>query len=280
MQLLTSDDEPAALEIAATLHRLNAERRAMQDALEHEALAQADARLEDAPDASIAFAHGAGWHKGVVGLVASHLVEHFRRPALAVAWEDDGTGAGSARSIAGVDIGAAIRAAVEAGHLERGGGHEMAAGFSLAQNKADAFFEFLQNTLQTSVKTAREQDSLKIDGALMAASATPDFLALLEKAGPFGAGNPQPRFAFPAHRCGFAKIVGEKHVRCTLGASDGSRLDAVAFNSATTKVGEILLNSDGMPIHVAGRLRRSEWGGRQKIELHIEDAADPRRSAE
>ncbi len=279
MQLLSTDDEPKALEIAATLHRLNAERRAMQDALEQEALSQAGARLEASPDASVSFAHGDGWHKGVVGLVASHLVENFRRPALAVAWEHGGTGAGSARSIAGVDIGAAVRAAVEAGHLERGGGHEMAAGFSLAKDKADGFFEFLENTLRASVTTAREQDSLKIDGALMAASATLDFMALLDKAGPFGAGNPQPRFAFPAHRCTFAKIVGEKHVRCTLGASDGSRLDAVAFNSAASPVGEILLNSDGMPIHVAGRLRRSEWGGREKIELHIEDAADPKRSA-
>ncbi|MDA7948332.1 MAG: single-stranded-DNA-specific exonuclease RecJ [Hyphomicrobiaceae bacterium] len=278
-QLLTTEDDAKANEIAATLHTLNAERRAMQDALEEEALVQAAARIEQMPDASVAIAHGEGWHKGVVGLVASHLVERFRRPALAVAWESDGPGSGSARSVAGVDMGAAIRAAVEEGHLERGGGHEMAAGFSVSRNKADAFFEFVEHALHDQVITAREQDSLKIDGALMAASATPDFLDLLDRAGPFGAGNPQPRFAFAAHRCTYAKIVGEKHVRCTLSASDGSRLDAVAFNAAATPVGEILLNSDGMPIHVAGRLRRSEWGGRKKIELHIEDAADPRRAA-
>ena len=277
-QLLTTEDDASAQEIAATLHSLNAERRAMQDALEEEAFAQASVRLEQHPDAPVAIAHGAGWHKGVVGLVASHLVEHFRRPALAVAWESNGNGAGSARSVPGVDIGAAVRAAVEARHLERGGGHEMAAGFSLSRGNAEAFFEFVQGELREQVVVAREQDSLKIDGALMAASATPEFLDLLEKSGPFGAGNPQPRFAFAAHRCTYAKIVGEKHVRCTLTASDGSRLDAIAFNTAATPVGEILLNSDGLPIHVAGRLRRSEWGGRKKIELHVEDAANPSNS--
>ncbi len=275
-RLLSSDDEPAALEIAATLDRLNAERRAMQDTLEEEAVAQADAYLLEHPETAIAFAHGEGWHKGVVGLVASRLVEQFGRPALAVAWEEGGKGSGSARSISGANIGVAVRNAVEAGHLERGGGHEMAAGFSLKRKNADAFFQFMANELSSQVSTARAEENLKIDGALMASGATREFMEVLDRAGPFGAGNPQPRFAFPAHRCRYAKVVGGKHVRCTLSASDGGRVSAIAFNAAETAVGEFLLKSDGMPLHVVGRLRRNEWGGQEKIELNIEDVADPR----
>jgi single-stranded-DNA-specific exonuclease len=107
----------------------------------------------------------------------------------------------------------------------------------------------------------------------MASSATLDLMTTLERAGPFGAGNPQPRFAFAAHRCKFAKIVGERHVRCSLTSSDGRRIDAIAFNAADSEIGRVLLESSGLPVHVAGQLRRSDWGGREKIELHIEDVA-------
>ena len=106
---------------------------------------------------------------------------------------------------------------------------------------------------------------------------TDELLALIDKAGPFGQGNPQPRFAFPAHRVKFAKTVGEAHVRCALEAGDGSRLDAVAFRAAAQPLGEALMNAAGMPLHVAGYLRRDTWNGRNRRELVIEDVADPRR---
>jgi single-stranded-DNA-specific exonuclease len=190
--------------------------------------------------------------------------------------DGSGSGSGSARSIQGADIGAAIRSAVDEGLADRGGGHAMAAGFTLARENAEAFYEHLDKALRSQVMLASAEANLKIDGALMASSANKELMAQLDKAGPFGAGNPQPRFAFAAHRCKFAKIVGERHVRCSLTASDGSRIDAIAFNSAETEIGKLLLDSKGMPLHVAGHLRRSDWGGREKIELHIEDVADPR----
>jgi single-stranded-DNA-specific exonuclease len=152
----------------------------------------------------------------------------------------------------------------------------MAAGFTVARENAGAFYEHLDKTLRSQVMLASAEANLKIDGALMASSATKELMAQLDKAGPFGAGNPQPRFAFAAHHCKFAKIVGERHVRCSLTASDGTRIDAIAFNSAETEVGKLLLDSRGLPLHVVGHLRRSDWGGREKIELHIEDVADPR----
>ena len=275
-ELLTIEDEPRAIEIAATLEQLNFERRAMQDALQEDALSQADAAFQDRPEAILAIAEGEGWHKGLIGLVAARLVERFSKPSLAVSWDKDGSGSGSARSIRGADIGAAIRSAVDGGLAERGGGHAMAAGFTVARENAGAFYEHLDKTLRSQVMLASAEANMKIDGALMASSATKELMAQLDKAGPFGAGNPQPRFAFAAHHCKFAKIVGERHVRCSLTASDGTRIDAIAFNSAETEVGKLLLDSRGLPLHVVGHLRRSDWGGREKIELHIEDVADPR----
>ncbi len=275
-ELLTIEDEPRAIEIAATLEKLNFERRAMQDALQEDALSQADAAFQDRPEAILAIAEGEGWHKGLIGLVAARLVERFSKPSLAVSWDKDGSGSGSARSIRGADIGAAIRSAVDGGLADRGGGHAMAAGFTVARENAGAFYEHLDKTLRSQVMLASAEANMKIDGALMASSATKELMAQLDKAGPFGAGNPQPRFAFAAHHCKFAKIVGERHVRCSLTASDGTRIDAIAFNSAETEVGKLLLDSRGLPLHVVGHLRRSDWGGREKIELHIEDVADPR----
>jgi len=146
------------------------------------------------------------------------------------------------------------------------------------RENADAFFSHVEEVLHAQVTLAGAEAHLKIDGALMASSATMELMAQLDNAGPFGAGNPQPRFAFAAHRCKFAKIVGDRHVRCSLTASDGSRIDAIAFNSAETQVGKLLLDARGLPFHAVGHLRRSNWGGREKIELHIEDVADPRGS--
>lgn len=274
--LLSGEDEPRAIEIASILEQLNAERRLMQDALQEEALSQADKTFQNHPDAVLAIAQGEGWHKGLIGLVAARLTERFSKPSLSISWDKNGTGSGSARSIRGADIGAAIRSAVEAGLLEKGGGHAMAAGFTVAGDNAEAFFSHVEKMLLPQVMVANTEANLKIDGALMASSATLDLMSQLEKAGPYGAGNPQPRFAFAAHRCKFAKIVGDRHVRCSLTSSDGSRIDAIAFNSAETPVGKLLLESKGLPLHVVGRLRRSDWGGREKIELHIEDVADPR----
>ena len=275
-QLLSSEDETQIAEIAATLERLNTERRAMQEALQEEALSQAEATLQTRADAAIAVAQGEGWHKGLVGLVAARLTERLSLPSLVISWDGDGSGSGSARSIKGADIGAAIRAAAEAGHLLRGGGHAMAAGFTLTRDKGQAFVAYMEDQIRAQVTEARGQKRLKLDGALMASGATSDLMTILEQAGPFGAGNPQPRFAFPSHICKYAKIVGERHVRCVLTASDGGRIDAIAFNCADSEMGKLLLNSQGMPLHAAGHLRRNNWGGREKIELQIEDVADPR----
>jgi single-stranded-DNA-specific exonuclease len=270
-----SEGETEAARIAVLLDRLNRERKAIEARMLEEALVRADAGLEADPEAPILIVASDGFHKGVVGLVASRLVDRFHRPACVIAWEEHGQGTGSLRSIDGVDIGAAVRAAVAAGHLAKGGGHAMAAGLSVARERLADLEAFLRERLVGATRTARAARVLGIDGALTPAGVTDELMALIERAGPFGQGNPEPRFAFPAARVKFAKVVGTAHVRCVLEGGDGARLDAVAFRSADQPVGAALLRADGLPLHVAGHLRRDTWNGRDRLQLVVEDVADP-----
>ena len=275
-RLLATDDESEAERIAALLDRLNNERKAMEQAIVEEATAQVEARLEQEPERAMLIVGSADWHKGLIGLVASRLTERFRRPSLVLSWDEEGLGTGSLRSISGVDIGAAVRAAMASGLLVKGGGHAMAAGLTVAQDKLAALEAFFEERLGAAVAAASLAMGLEIDGALTPGAATPAFLELLERAGPFGAGNPEPRFVFPAVRVRYAKVVGEAHVRCSLVASDGKSIQAIAFRAAGSPLGELLLAPGGLPLHVAGSLKRDTWGGRTRTDLIISDAADPR----
>jgi single-stranded-DNA-specific exonuclease len=279
-RLLAGEDETEAARIALLLDRLNKERRALEKEMLEAALAEADALVTAQPDIPFLMVGSHAWHKGIVGLVASRLTERFRRPACVIAWEnetDASEGTGSLRSVTGADIGAAVREAVAAGHLVKGGGHAMAAGLTVTRANVARVQEFLGSRLAASVGEVRARSELAIDGALTLSGATDDLLVLVERVGPFGQGNPTPRFAFPATHVRFAKLVGENHVRCVLEAEGGARLEAVAFRAAGEPLGELLMGTGGLAIHVAGHLKRSSWNGREKIELMIEDAADPRR---
>lgn len=279
-RLLATEDETEAVKIAALLDKLNRERKAIETEMLEEAMADAERMVEEQPDLPVLMVGSDTWHKGVVGLVASRLTERFRRPSCVISWENeagmDGQGTGSLRSVAGVDIGGAVRAAMAEGLLVKGGGHAMAAGLTVTRDNYEALKAFMSERLHATASTAREQAALELDGALMPAAANEALIGLLERAGPYGQENPQPRFAFPSHRVRFAKVVGGAHVRCVLEAADGSRMDAIAFRAAGQPLGELLMGAGGMPLHVAGKLRKDTWGGKNKIEMQIDDAADPR----
>jgi single-stranded-DNA-specific exonuclease len=279
-RLLAGGDETEAARIAQLLDRLNKERRELEKRILEEALAEADAIVSQMPDVPLLTVGSHTWHKGVVGLVASRLTERFQRPSCVIAWEDEGAaalGTGSLRSVAGADIGGAVRAAVAAGHLVKGGGHAMAAGLTVARDKLAALSEFMHARLKSSVREARARSGLDIDGALAPAGVTDELIDLIGRVGPYGQGNPNPRFVFQSAHVRYAKVVGEAHVRCVLEGADGARLEGIAFRAAGEPLGDMLLGTGGLPLHVAGHLKRSSWGGREKIEVMIEDAADPRR---
>lgn len=275
--LLASDDDIEAGGIATKLDALNTERKAIEARMLEEAFADAEASIADAPDQAVLFLGAEGWHKGLIGLVASRITDRFHRPSFVMAFDPDGTATGSARSLPSVDLGEAVRLAVQEGLFLKGGGHAMAAGFTLDRAKHDAALAFLQDHLADAVAQATATRQLAIDGALSASGATLELIELLDRAGPYGSGHPEPRFVFPAHRVTRFRYMGQDqaHLRCTLVAADGGRIDAVAFRVGGTPLAELLAQGEGMRLHVAGHLRRSSWQGRERVELMIEDAADP-----
>ena len=238
------------------------------------------ARLAAAGELPPALVVGArGWHPGVVGLVAARLKERYRRPAFAIAIAggdgDSGGGpaTGSGRSIAGVDIGRAVRAAVARGLLTKGGGHPMAAGLSLDPARRGELEAFLNATLAAEVAAARATDALKIDGVLMAGGASEALVELIERAGPYGAGHPEPVFAFPAHAVATCGATGNGHLRLTLKAQSGGRLEAMAFRAETTPLGAAVAAARDAPHHFAGSLMLDRYRGVPTVKLRVIDAA-------
>jgi single-stranded-DNA-specific exonuclease len=277
-RLLALEDEHEALAIAGRLDELNAERQRIEIAAVEEACRVAEAEIGAGEGPPVLVLASADWHPGVVGLVAARLRERFERPAFAIALGPDGAGTGSGRSMPGVDLGASVIAAVEGGLIARGGGHAMAAGVTLKPGQIGPFRAHLAQTLGEAVAAARARTALAVDAALAARGASPELVRDIERAGPFGAGNPQPVFVFPAHRARFAEIAGTGgHVRFTLASEDGARLKAIAFRAASSEIGRTLLASPDTPLHVAGTLSIDHWQGRETVQLRVVDVAVPSR---
>lgn len=274
-RLLLLSDEAEAARIAAELDRLNRERQTIEVATVEAAVAEAQASLGLAEAGALVIMAQDGWHPGVVGLVASRLKDRFRRPAFAIAFSGK-IGIGSGRSVLGVDLGRAVRAAVEAGLLVKGGGHAMAAGITIERSRLGDFRAFMEERLADLVARVRADEALFVDAALTAAGARPDLIEQIEQAGPFGSGNPEPVFAFPAHRIVDAAPVGQGHVRIRAKAGDGATLSGIAFRSAEDPLGRGILAAQGDVLHLAGTLNMDRWGGGERVQLRILDAARPR----
>lgn len=273
-RLLSSDDSHEVGALAIRLDEFNAERRA----IERDVLDQAIARIEGlyGPDGkglpSALLVQSDGWHVGVIGIVASRLVERYGRPAFVVGM-DGALGKGSGRSVRGVDLGAAVISARQAGLLVNGGGHAMAAGLTVARDSLAALERFLDERIAPQLGAAPPVRELGIDAALTPAAATQDLIEMIERVGPFGAGNAAPRFAFAGVRVSYAQPVGEGHVRCTLVGAERGRVDAIAFRAGQTALGPALLDPARPVLHVAGALRIDRFGGRETVRFQIDDAA-------
>jgi single-stranded-DNA-specific exonuclease len=273
-RLLSSDDPHEVGALAVRLDEFNAERRA----IEREVLDQAITRIEGlyGPDArnlpSALLVESEGWHVGVIGIVASRLVERYARPVFVIGM-DGALGKGSGRSVRGVDLGAAVIAARQAGLLVNGGGHAMAAGLTVARDSLPELTRFLDERIAPQLGAAPPVRELGIDAALAPAAATAELVSMIERAGPFGAGNAQPRFALTGVRVSFAKTVGEGHVRCTLVGTERGRVEAIAFRADQSALGPALMDSARPVLHVAGSLKIDRFGGRETVRLQIDDAA-------
>lgn len=272
-RLLTLDVAAAAEAIASQLDELNRDRQAMEAAMLAEAEAEVLAEYGTGEGASVIVTARQNWHPGIVGLIAARIKEKFRRPAFAIAFDPNGRGTGSGRSINGFDMGRLVRAAVDNGLLVKGGGHAMAAGLTVERGKLGQLRQFFEERAETAIRDLVAVQTLKVDGALAAAGATLDLVDLLDQAGPYGSGHPQPLFAFPQHRLRDSRQVGANHVKVTLEGQDGSRMEGIAFRAMETPLGDFLLGNRGATVHVAGSVSADLWQGTRKVQLRVTDAA-------
>ncbi|ENR73006.1 single-stranded-DNA-specific exonuclease RecJ [Brucella abortus 64/81] len=274
-RLLTLDDPAMADRIAMELDRLNQERQAMEAEMLMEAEAEASLEISGGAGASVIVTASDRWHPGIVGLLASRLKEKARRPAFAIAFNANGVGSGSGRSISGLDLGKLVRGAVEKGLLVKGGGHAMAAGITIERGNLGALRAYLEEEAADIVSRLRENQSLSIDGALAASGATVALYEALQKAGPYGSAHPQPLLALPHHVLADVRGVGRDHVRVTLRGADGKRVNAIAFRAAEGDLGRFLFNNIGCSVHVAGNLSLNHWNASVSPQIQILDAALP-----
>ena len=273
VRLLLEEDPSEAARIASELDRLNRERQQIELATVAQAEAEAMAALGLEEKGAVVVTAREGWHPGVVGLVAARLKERYGRPAFAIALEPGGIGTGSGRSIAGVDLGQAVRRAVRDGLLLKGGGHAMAAGITLKKDALAAFRAFLEDALGASVEVARRERALLIDGAVSGGGVNLALAELLARAGPYGAGNPEPLLALPAHTLSYADPVGENHIRARFKSGDGKTVNAIAFRAGATPLGQALLDNRGRLMHAAGHVAIDRWQGEERVQMRLVDVA-------
>ena len=274
VRLLTTLDEGEALRLAQELDTLNRERQALEAAalLEAEATAMAQVGLGEVVD-TVLLVGEEGWHPGVMGLVSARLKERYTLPSFAIAWSG-GTGTGSGRSISGVDLGGAVRAAAEAGLLVKGGGHAMAAGITLLRDQLDGFAVFMRERLAPAISAAKADSNLLVDAVLQPAAVSLDLIKSLEKAGPFGSGSPEPVFVVPDLRILDVVPVGTAHFRIRARSANGTQIKAMAFRAAETPLGDALMRSkSGANIALAGTLSINHWNGREEVQFRVIDLA-------
>jgi single-stranded-DNA-specific exonuclease len=271
VRLLTTEDPDEARAIAAQLSQLNEERRAIELAVQE----AAEAQLAAQHNRAVIVLSGRGWHPGVIGIVAGRIKEKTGKPTLVIALDEDGAeGKGSGRSISGVDLGAAVIGARDSGLLVAGGGHAMAAGLTVAGDKLEALAEWLDERLAGAVARASVEQTTLLDLSLAPRGLTPELVATLDSAGPFGVGWPGPRVAVgPVHLIK-VDVVGTDHLRLIAGGPDGGSFKAIAFRQAQSELGQALLHgAKGRRLWLAGRAKIDDWGSRPQAELHLEDAA-------
>ena len=267
---LASGNPHEARAMAERLDQLNTERREIENSVRDAALLQAEDRGLDAP---LVWAAGDGWHPGVVGIVASRLKENANRPAIVIGFDGD-EGKGSGRSVAGVDLGASVQRLTAEGLLLKGGGHKMAAGLTVARDQLEPAMARLSELLEKQGAGRQGAAELSLDGVLMPGAATVELVTQIEAAGPFGAGARAPRYVFPDMQIAFAKRVGQSHLKLRFGDGMGAQIEAISFGAFDGPLGPRLENHGGARFHLAGRLEINTWGGRQSVQLRLEDAAE------
>ena len=268
-RLLSTSDLSLALTLAQTLDANNTVRKEVEASVLKEAIEQAEVRF---PEDNVILVCGEKWHPGVIGIIAARLKEKFNKPACVISF-DGVTGKGSGRSIPHWDLGASIIAGVQSNILTVGGGHGMAAGFTIQRERVEEFRTFICSRFNLSSFNEAASVELKLDGVLSVGGADRNIIKVLSLLEPFGSGNPEPIFAIPSVEITYSAIVGENHVRCNFRSPEGSTIKGIAFRSSDNAIGRTLMNHNGRRFNLAGKVREDNWQGRLGVQVIIEDVA-------
>ena len=264
--LLLSKDTKEIFKIASELEIYNKERKS----IENEMLKKIESTIKIDPKDSVIVLSGHNWHGGIIGIIASRIKEKYNKPTVIISVEN-GFGRASARSILGFDIGTVIISAVQSNILKRGGGHKMAGGFSIEENKIQEFKDFITKKFEKIKKKLIKTNTLFFDSKISPSALNEDFFSEINSLSPFGSGNPEPRFVIEDLELLKSSIVGERHIKSLLIARDGSVVKSVTFNATKTDMESYLLLKKRNKINIFGKLSLNEWKGQKNVEFIIDD---------
>ena len=264
--LLLSRDSKEIFKIATELESYNKERKLIENAM----LKKIESTIVINSNESVIVLSGHNWHGGIIGIVAARLKEKYNKPTVIISVEK-GLGRASARSVVGFDIGTAIISAVQNNILKKGGGHKMAAGFTIEENKIEEFKEFIKKKFSKIQKNLNKTNILFFDSKISPSALNEEFFSEINSLSPFGSGNPEPRFVIEDLELLKSSIVGEKHIKSLLSARDGSVIKSVTFNAIKTDLETYLLSKKRKKINIFGKLSLNEWKGQRNVEFIIDD---------
>ncbi len=264
--LLLNNNPKESFKIASELEQYNDERKKKEKELLNTVLNTINKNIND----PVLILSGRNWHEGIIGIIASRIKDKFNKPTIIISLNDN-VGKASARSIIGFDIGSAILAAVQNKILLKGGGHKMAGGFSINENKIESFKSFINKQFTKIIVNNIEKNKLYFDSVISASALNIEFYQKVDILSPFGSGNPEPKFLLENVRVVKSFIVGEKHVKSILSTRDGTTIKTIAFNCYDSDLGQFLLNNKTKDFNIVGKLSLNEWKGEKNVEFIIDD---------
>ncbi len=266
-ELLTCEDEAKAADIATELDNFNKERQTIEAHILKTAI---DSLTSEQIDKKIIFAYGQDWHEGVIGIIASRIKQKFKKPCIVFSAKN-GIAKGSGRSIKGIDLGNLIIAATQKGIVTQGGGHAMAAGLTLDEDKILLLQDFIEDRLDSNSIVLDIDDTNHADSIINITAVNSELYDDINKLGPFGSNNEEPNFIIKSTKITFIKEFGDNHIRCGLSSDIDKNVEGITFRSKNTPLGDAIMNNKGKLVSLYGKIKVNEWGGRRIPQFHIED---------
>ena len=268
VNLLISDDPQKAFKIATDLNKSNMERQSIELLLSEKVNKEVK-KFDNHPVLVLA---GNNWHEGIIGIVAARIKEKYNKPTILISLKKK-IGKGSARSVVGFDIGKHIIKAVQSNIISKGGGHKMAAGFTIDEEKIPSLREFLNNSFEKSNLRNNQGANIYLDSVIAPTALNEKFYEEVNYLSPFGSGNSEPKFVIQDLRVISSITIQDKHIKSVMIGKDGYVIKGFAWNAINSPLEEYLTKNNKKKINIAGKIKLNEWKGEKKIEFMIEDVS-------